>query len=119
MRTILLMPALALAAISPYLFVKAGAADGQVAVAAAATDKLLGISNQVGFAANDTSEYVALGEAKLKLGGTVALGDPLTSDASGQGITTSTAGNRVGAIALQAGVIGDVIAVQVIPFAKF
>jgi len=50
-------------------------------------------------------------EAPLQLGGTVAAGDMLTSDASGHGVT-ATAGQQVGARALEAGVSGSIITVQ-------
>jgi hypothetical protein len=116
MRSIMQVTALSPAAIGPYLFVKPGVADGQVVVAAAATDKLLGISNQVGFKAADTSDYVVLGEGELKLGGTVAYGDFLTSDASGQGVVAATAGFTVRAQAMTAGVAGDIILVQLVMF---
>lgn len=48
----------------------------------------------------------------LELGGTVAAGDSLKSDSSGRGVTTTTAGDFVFAIALQGGVTGDVIDVR-------
>ncbi len=51
-------------------------------------------------------------EAALRLGGTVAAGDLLTSDASGFGITTTTTAQQIGARALEAGVSGQVITVQ-------
>jgi hypothetical protein len=51
-------------------------------------------------------------EAPLQLGGTVAAGDLLTSDASGHGITTTTTAQQIGARALMAGVSGQVITVQ-------
>lgn len=50
-------------------------------------------------------------EAALRLGGTVAAGDMLTSDGSGFGIT-ATAGQQVGARAMEAGVSGQIITVQ-------
>jgi len=50
----------------------------------------------------------------LELGGTVAQGDKLKSNASGQGITTTTTADNIGAIAEEAGVSGDLIRVQVI-----
>ncbi len=49
---------------------------------------------------------------RLELGGTVAAGDRLTSDGSGKGITTTTTGQWIGAVALCAGVTGDEIPVQ-------
>jgi hypothetical protein len=118
MRPLRHVTALSLLAIGAYLFVKPGAAEGQVVVATAATDKILGVSNQVGFPANDTGDYITEGEAEVTCGGVVAIGDYLTSNATGQAIATTTAGNVVRAIALQAGVAGDVINVQLI-YMKF
>ncbi len=51
-------------------------------------------------------------EASLRLGGTVAAGDLLTSDGSGFGITTTTTAQQIGARALEAGVSGQIITVQ-------
>ncbi len=51
-------------------------------------------------------------EAELRLGGTVAAGDLLTSDGSGFGITTTTTAQQVGARAIQAGVSGQIITVE-------
>lgn len=51
-------------------------------------------------------------EAPLRLGGTVAAGDLLTSDASGFGVTTTTTAHQIGARAMQAGVSGQIITVQ-------
>ncbi len=51
-------------------------------------------------------------EAALRLGGTVAAGDLLTSDGSGFGITTTTTAQQIGARALEAGVSGNIITVQ-------
>jgi hypothetical protein len=51
-------------------------------------------------------------EAPLMLGGTVAAGDLLTSDANGHGITTTTAGQFIGAQAMMAGVANQVISVK-------
>lgn len=53
------------------------------------------------------------GRTKVKLGGTVAPGDKLTSDGNGKWIVTTTGGNHFGAIALQIGVANDVIEVLV------
>ena len=51
-------------------------------------------------------------EASLRLGGTVAAGDLLTSDGSGFGITTTTTAQQIGARALMAGISGQIITVQ-------
>ena len=103
-------------AIGANLIVKVGAADYGVLVAAAATDKLIGISTEVSAASGERLDVVHSGIADLKLGGTVARGDLLTSDASGQGVTAApSAGtnNRIIAMALISGVSGDVIPVLV------
>lgn len=55
----------------------------------------------------------ASGTLSVKLGGTVAVGDAITSNGSGLGITTVTAGDQVVGYATQAGASGDVI--EVIP----
>lgn len=52
--------------------------------------------------------------AKLKIGGTVTVGAKLQSDANARGIVTTAAGQIYGAKALQAGVIDDIINVEVV-----
>ncbi len=47
-------------------------------------------------------------EAPIQLGGTVAAGDPLTSDGSGHAVT-ATSNNQIGGYAMQAGVSGNII----------
>lgn len=51
----------------------------------------------------------------LELGGTVTAGDSLKSDANGKGLTTTTANDWIGAIAMESGVSGDLVRVQVVP----
>jgi Uncharacterized conserved protein (DUF2190) len=108
------------AAINPFRIVKVGAADYGVLQAAGATvaDKSIGISTEVDAAIGERVDVVHSDIADLKLGGTVARGDPLTSDASGQGVTaTPGAGtnNRVIAFAVISGVAGDIIPVLISP----
>lgn len=54
------------------------------------------------------------GGGKLKLGGTVARGDYLKSDANGFGVVASADKDKYGAKAMASGVSGDVIPVEVI-----
>lgn len=49
------------------------------------------------------------GTFKVKLGGTVAVGDNLTAGASGLAVKTTTSGNIVFGTALSAGASGDVV----------
>lgn len=55
-------------------------------------------------------------EALLDLGGTVAVGDRLKSDANGKGVTASVDKDKAGAIALTAGVSGERIKVKPIRY---
>jgi endonuclease YncB( thermonuclease family) len=105
--------------IAPCRIVKPGANDYGVAVAAAAADKLIGVTMPlISVVSGDTVEIMHDGICDLQLGGTVTRGDQLTSDASGQGITaTASAGSnvRVIGIAIVSGVSGDIIPVLLSP----
>lgn len=104
-------------AIAPYRFAKVGAADYGVLQGAAATDKIIGITTEVDASTGERTDVVLEGIADLKLGGTVARGDLLTSDATGQGVAAAPATGanaRIGAMAIISGVIGDIIPVKVI-----
>jgi hypothetical protein len=62
--------------------------------------------------ANEPAEVLvrsASGTGKVMLGGTVAIGDDLTTDANGKAITTTTANDEVIGRALEAGAAGDII----------
>jgi hypothetical protein len=107
-------------AIAPYLIVKAAAAaiDTTVRAAAAATDALIGITGSMGGDAGDAVDVTILGPAEVRLGGTVAFGDPLTSDANGKAIKavgTAATTKFIVAYALAPGVADDVIPVRVAP----
>jgi len=105
------------ATISVGMVVKAGSDESHVALAAAATDKSVGIAMTPVTAAEETME-VAMpgGGAKALLGGTVAFGDFLASDAAGKLVATTTANDKVIAQALQSGVVNDLISVNVVAF---
>lgn len=72
--------------IPAYRIVKPGAEDGQVALATAATDALMGTSGQLPAAAGERIDIDLGGMPEVELGGTVAAGDPITCDANGKGI---------------------------------
>lgn len=96
-------------AVGRYRIIKAGAGVKSCVLAAAATDKLLGTSDEL---AHVTGEQVDLAVGPVPfvvLGGTVAQGDALTSDANGAAIATTTTGNRIIGFAEVAGVAGDEI----------
>lgn len=105
-------------AIGANLIVKVGAADYGVLVAAAVGDVSIGISTEVAAASGERIDVIHAGIADLKIGGNVTRGAFLTSDASGQGVVAAPAGgtnNRIIAVALTAGVSGDIIPVLVQP----
>lgn len=102
-------------AIGPNLLVKWGSADWKVVAAAAAADKLVGVTRaNVTVANNDQVDVIVVGEYEIKAGGTIARGDAITSDASGQGVTGS-AGNGIIGFAKQAAGIGDLFLCTVQP----
>lgn len=96
----------------------AGATKGLVALGSGATQKAIGIAQSAVTAINDLVE-VAMpgggGKAKLGVGG-CAFGDYLTCDASGTLVVTTSANDRVMAVAMDAGSAGDLVAVEVVSF---
>jgi predicted amidohydrolase YtcJ len=103
------------AAIAKGKAVTIGSDSNHVAVASDAADKMVGIVQASASAAEDLVE-VALpgGGAKALVGGNVAAGDLLTTNADGELIATTTATDRYIAMALESGVDGDLIAVEVV-----
>jgi hypothetical protein len=98
-----------------HLFIAAQAGAG-VAEAAASTDAIIGVSDQMGAAAGRMLDVVQLGWAELKIGGNVDFGDLLTADDEGRGVKAEPeAGEQVrtGAVAMSDGAEGDIIPVYV------
>lgn len=104
------------AAVAAYRIVKPGADDTKVVVGAAATDKLIGVSDSIGAASGETFDVILDGIALVSAGGVVAAGDHVTANATGQAIATTTAGNRVIGVAMDSGVLNDLIGVRIVPF---
>ncbi len=92
------------------------AASNKVAAGAANTEPLIGISDKMGGLSGGMVDVILIGPGKLKLGGIVAAGDPITSDANGAGVKltgAATATRRCIAWAQEPGVSGDIIDVLV------
>lgn len=102
------------AAVNGYRFVKPGASDNQVLLAAAATDAIVGVSDALGGISGGRVDVHYAGIVEVELGGTVAAGAQLTADSVGRGVTAAST-NRTGGIALVAGVLGDIIDVLIAP----
>jgi len=109
-------------AIGANLIVKFGADDLTVSPAAAATDLLLGITNEIALAALDVTngnsvDVTLQGVGMLKIGGTIARGAKITANASGQGIAAAPsagANAQVIGIAMRSGVANDIIPVLIL-----
>lgn len=97
------------AAIAKGVVVKPGATlDTYVQKSTAATDKHVGIAQNVGAAADDKMEIaVPGGGGKGLAGGTIAMGDKLTADANGKLVATTTENDNIIAVAMQGAVVND------------
>ncbi len=99
--------------IGKYRICKFGAADYGVALATAATDLVMGVSNILGAdAIGQRVDVVRSGIAKVYYGGTVTRGQKLTTDANGAAVTAATTNNVIG-VAEISGVAGDIGAVSI------
>lgn len=102
--------------LSENLIVRA-ATGKKAAKASGATAALIGVA-LYDVAAGQTGTIQTHGVARVKLGGTVAAGDPITSDANGQGVAAAPAvgvNAYIVGVALEAGVSGDLIDVLIAP----
>ena len=102
----------AAADIAAYRFVKF--AEGGVVQAAAGTDNIIGVSeelkNTAGYA---TDVYIAGSFAEIEAGGAFSAGEALTSDADGKAVKATKTDN-IGAIAMMdANAAGDIVQVVV------
>ena len=94
-----------------FTFLKAGADRDKLIPATAVGDKIIAIA-KVDADSGKRGDAILMGFFEIKLGGTVAFGDPLTTDGSSLGVEAAPAtgvNNSVGAIAFDAGVSGDII----------
>ena len=98
--------------IGPYVIVTHGTADYAVKAATGATVALVGTTDELGKLSNGRVDVCTGGIPEVALGGTVAAGDPLTSDASGKAVKATAAGNRILGFALVTGASGDIIPYQ-------
>jgi hypothetical protein len=115
----LLKSFIAEAAISAYRQVKFGTVDGKVTTAAAATDMVIGVSNDVAPALGERCDIITVGIAYIEAGAAITRGALVTSDATGRAVTPApSAGtnNRYTGIAYEAAAAaGDIIPVLLCP----
>lgn len=85
--------------------------SGEVALASAATDNILGVLQNAPVA-GDNAEVLgrhANETGKVIAGGTIAVGDKLTTNGDGKAVTTTTANDQVFGIARKAAVANDIV----------
>ncbi|CAJ0862147.1 hypothetical protein R77567_01621 [Ralstonia sp. LMG 32965] len=102
------------AAITPYTIVKFTGTDFQVIPAAAVGDSLAGVTTEIASNSGERVDVVHSGCAYVQAGGTIAAGDPITTNASGQAVKAapaSGANNNCIGRARQSAVSGDVFEV--------
>ena len=88
--------------------------DGTILIAAAATDKLIGVLREEGAVGKPVTIQTG-GVAKVIAGGSIAYGDLITSDGSGKGVATTSATNRYIGFALGAADTNDIFEVYLAP----
>ena len=105
-------------AISPYRIVRITSADN-VEQAAAVSHTLIGVNSDLTIASGERVEILTHGIAWVEAGAAIAVGLPVTSDASGRGVAAAPAAganNRIIGFALEAAVAaGDQIRVLLSP----
>lgn len=94
--------------IPAFSFVKFGD-NNTVTLATASTDNIIGVSDGVTYDNGEMADiYMQGANCEIVLGGTVSAGEALTVNSSGCAIS-ATAGDNIGAIALNDGISGDII----------
>lgn len=101
--------------ISPYRICAYGTADYAAKQATAATDALMGTSDDLGAQPNGRVDVCMGGLPEVEAGGTLAAGDPITSDAEGKAVKATAAGNRIIGFAMTSASSGDIIPYQFAP----
>jgi hypothetical protein len=91
--------------------VKFGSSDTAVVQAAAATDLLIGVSDNLGAASGEPLDIIMDGIALVVYGGNVTRGQLLTADSDGKAVAAAPAAegsNRIIGVAMLSGVSGDI-----------
>ena len=96
-------------------FAKFGADADHLVASSVSGEKGEGILMNAPSAAEEPAELAYAGGAKLKIAATIAAGGEIMSNASGQGVVATT-GLYVRAIAMEAGVSGDIIGVKLVNY---
>lgn len=105
-------------AITAYRIVKMGSATGQVVMASAAGDAIVGVADPSGQATvNARIDVWHDGIVEVEAGAAVSRGAPITSDATGRAVTAApgagTNNGMIGRTLTAAAAAGDIISVMV------
>jgi hypothetical protein len=98
----------------PVYRIAALSAAETVVQASGPTDVIIGVNDDVAPASGERTDIYVQGMVWIEAGGTVGLGDPVTSDSVGRAVTAGlapVAGTRIVGYAFDAGVSGDLIRV--------
>jgi hypothetical protein len=104
------------AAVAKNRIVKFGSSDTAAVQAAAATDLLIGVSDNLGAASGEPFDVIVDGIALVEYGGNVTRGAMLTADADGKAVAAAPAAEataRVIGVAMVSGAAGDIGSVLV------
>lgn len=87
---------------------------GNIVVATAGTDKIIGVIDTPNDAGDQANVRLRSGSgtAKVRAGGNIAVGDKVTATTAGAVIATTTATHEVIGMALETGVSGDLVEVM-------
>lgn len=94
-----------------FLAVKMDSTANQVVLASASTDKIIGIMMSAPKALDigEVRLRSASGTIEMFAGGTIAVGDAVTANSSGQGVTTTSSGDQIIGYALYAASSGNLV----------
>ncbi len=98
--------------------VKFDSSDVTAVQASAATDLLIGVSDNLGAASGQPFDVILSGVALVEYGGNVTRGQALTADSNGKAIAAApaaTASARTIGVAMESGVSGDIGSVLLAP----
>ena len=105
-------------AVGAFLIVAHGAADGAVKLATAPTDLIVGVSEDIPHSIGERIDVNRSGPERVRYGGVVTRGAPLTADAQGRAVVANPAAGanvRIIGFAEVAGVADDIVEIFIAP----
>lgn len=108
----------AVGAVTERSLVVYGANDGEVAIATDGAALIIGVSTDVPAIDAGRCDVIRSGLAPVYYGETIAVGDPLTADATGRAIKATTTGSYIIGYAETSGDENDLGSVWIVPAVK-